>query len=146
MTQTLSREAIEQTKNRAHSCKVSLGYMPGHDQRMMILPDEVIALCTMALSASSEYERGQRDAIAAAVMALVSRKDTTITDKSDDWDKGYEVSLDQAIAALRALSPGEWVAVPAEREKCAKSGFHDHDGCSCSDHELRSRAMLSAKD
>lgn len=128
MTQTLSREQIEERKRQAELGLAEHKQYEDHVNAELRLTskgfikhfEKEIALCTMALSSLDAYERGQRDMAAAAVKVLVSRKDTTITDEMDDWDKGYEVSLDQAIDALRALSPGEWVAVPADKTLAAE--------------------------
>lgn len=43
------------------------------------------------------------------------------------------------MSSLSAPVP-ETVGVDEVRHACAASGFHDHDGCSCSDDELRRRA------
>jgi hypothetical protein len=42
-------------------------------------------------------------------------------------------------AYLEATTPTDQAGIEAVRHKCAKSGLHDHDGCSCSDEELARR-------
>ncbi len=45
----LTKTQVEEIKSRAAACKLALSFMPDEGDRMLILPDEVTALCTLAL-------------------------------------------------------------------------------------------------
>ena len=48
------------------------------------------------------------------------------------------------LRAMAARNMRERDMVATLRHECAGSGYHDHDGCSCSDEELINRAASSA--
>lgn len=124
MTQTLSREKLLKHIQVAEGM-AALGNASEAEQ-------DLLTIYRMALSHADAYERGQRDMAAAAVKEVsghLSRLDESLNeglmtdaDLSDDDAAKMNAQLDcikvienRLLSALRALSPGEWVAVPAPR-------------------------------
>lgn len=86
--------------------------------------ERIEAIRTMALSHADAYERGQRDMAAAAVKVLKECADRykELTTEAQglgqahraEWLTNIELALLRALNEIAALSPGEWVAVPAD--------------------------------
>lgn len=54
--------------------------------------------------------------------------------------------IEQALAVAEVWAEHLQAAlVPLARERCAASGLHEHDGCSCSDAELLHAAIAAAR-
>jgi hypothetical protein len=110
---------------------------------------------------SPEGGRTMTDEVPTDIAALVEN----LTDTASGCDHMNEFGLrdmcNEAATALRALqaenerlrdmasaaldAPRAEPQTSALRHECAKSGFHDHDGCSCSDAELLQRRATRAE-
>lgn len=60
--------------------------------------------------------------------------------------------IEDALSALTLATSVGAVFVPSNpevvsvlRHRCAASGFHDHDGCTCADRELLARPTMDRR-
>lgn len=101
------------------------------------LPDDLARYIRRATEMSEDGVYAWWSRLAALLTELQSRR-------AANSAGGVEVLVE---TNERDPNDGDFLAFPAVeaepvaawRHKCAGSGFHDHDGCSCSDAELRAR-------
>mgnify|MGYP003553628639 CR=1 FL=1 len=134
-------------------------WMAVHPDTLTVLTEEIAALkekvkrqAEALTLAANAYERGQRDGIAAAVKATQALYDLMLDAPDITVVSAKQYATDgllDVIDALQALSPGEWVAVPAEKwtyghckEKVKPGGCQLHNlQCNYPDCDRRAAAM-----
>ena len=114
-------DAAVEAKFNSTSEKVGLRTrlaLTAKDAEIAALKEKVKRQAEALTLAANAYERGQRDGIAAAVKATQALYDLMLDAQDITVVSAKQYATDgllDVIDALQALSPGEWVAVPAEK-------------------------------